>query len=212
MLLERNDWVWILFPREPKLGLVLAVREHTVLLRMLSGNRRLFPIREVVSKRMISKAELSEDEIQKLPCGKRPLLLGRAKQIVAVNRTFSDNPNRNERRVYYCRRCEAFHTTAQFKIPVELLKKLAAFPYTPEIPEDYADGRARKNVWRWLRSTIGITVSYRLFDLSLLDYGGNSKRNAVIQLLLDPLNYLHHLFLFLYIRRKDRLERQKPGV
>ncbi|SFS49295.1 hypothetical protein [Sphingobacterium wenxiniae] len=211
ILLERNDWVWVSYPKEPKLGLVLAVREHTVVLRMLVGSRQLQASREVVSKRLLSKAELSEEEIQQLPCGKRPLVLGRAKQIVAVNRIFTDNPNRKERRVYYCRRCEAFHTTAQFKIPVELLMKLRSFPYIPDEREDYAKGRARKKVWRWLKDIIGIRVPYRIFDYSLLGYGDGNRKNAVVKILLDPLDYLHYLFLFLYMRRKERLAKQETA-
>lgn len=206
MTLERDDWVWIMFS-EPKLGLVLAVREHTVMLRILAGTRRLHAVPDVVSKRMIQKAELGKEEIWKLPCGKRPLLLGRAKQIVAANRMFDDDPERKERRVYYCQRCEAFHTTAQFKIPVEILKKLAADPYIPQTAEDYAEGRERKKVWRWLRTNIGIGVSYRLFDYSLLHYG-SSKSDAIGKILIDPLRYLHYLFLFLYQRRKELSERE----
>lgn len=206
MTLERNDWVWIMFS-EPRLGLVLAVREHTVMLRILADPRRLHAVPDVVSKRMIQKAELSEEKIRQLPCGKRPLLLGRAKQIVAANHMFGDNPERKERRVYYCPRCEAFHTTAQFKIPMAILKNLAAEPYIPQTAENYAEGRERKKVWRWLRTNIGIGVSYRLFDYSLIDYG-SSKSDAIGKILIDPLHYLHYLFLFLYQHRKELSERE----
>lgn len=206
MSIKQKDWVWMMLPREPQLALVLAVREHTVVLRLLAGYRRLHAAREVVAKRMVCKAELSEEEIQQLPCGKRPLLLGRAQQIVAVNRIFPDNDQRKERRVYYCRRCEAFHTTAHFKIPVQILKNLVANPYTPQSPEDYSRGQDRKKVWRWLRTDIGVVVSLRLFDYSLPGYGNDSKRDAVVKILIDPLDYLHYLFLFLYNRRKDHIK------
>jgi|SRR5690606_40919259 len=145
---------------------------------------------------------LSPKEIRQLPCGKRPLGLGRAKQIVTLNLMFTDNPKRKERRVYYCQRCEAFHTTAQVKIPYYILKNLTTDPYVPQMKENYAEGPARKKVWRWLRRDIGVLVSYRLFDYSLLEYG-SSKDDAVEKILVSPVRYMKFLFLFLYQRRKE---------
>ncbi|TJZ63015.1 hypothetical protein FAZ15_01580 [Sphingobacterium olei] len=202
MELWKNDWVWVGLTKKGYLAMVVVVREHSVLVQVLNkGTNRFSPYRETVSRRVIKKVELTKEERDALPCGKRPLSLGKAKMIVATNHIFKDDPARHERRVYYCRRCRAFHTTGQFKLPMEFLKRLAENPYTPEEMAEYWRKACRKKVWRWWHTVLGIRVSFGRFEGSLKNYGDN-RADAIKKMLVDPLNYLHHLYQYLYDNRK----------
>lgn len=202
MELWKNDWVWVGLTKKRYLAMVIVVSEHTVLVQVLNKDaNRFHPYKETVSRRIIEKAELSKEERDALPCGKRPLSLGKAKMIVATNFIFTDDPARKERRVYYCRRCQAFHTTTQFKLPVELLRLLDDCPYVPQADEDYRRIRCRKEVWKWLHDVIGIRISFGKFERSIKSYA-DEPADAIAKLLIMPLNYLHHLYQYLYDNRK----------
>ena len=201
MSYEVNTWVWVWPSANRKLAFVLAVREYTVVVRhydvvehKLSGNR------EVFSKRMVLPANFEWEQLQKLPCGKRPLSLNRAKMIVATNMIFTDNGKRLERRVYYCRRCRAFHTTAQFKLPVAFIKTLAENPYQSDGYDNYLKINHRKRVWYWWHHTLGVKVPFGLFERIIADYGPTPER-AMIRMMMDPLPFMHFMMLFLYKER-----------
>ncbi|MBL1411000.1 hypothetical protein [Sphingobacterium faecale] len=204
---EVNTWVWVWPSAKRKLAFVLAVREHTVMVRYYDViGHRLSASREVWSKRVVVPAHLEWEQLEKLPCGKRPLALNRAKMIVATNMIFTDNEKRLERRVYYCRRCRAFHTTAQFKLPVAFLKTLALNPYQADGVECYKKIGHRKRVWYWWHHTLGVKIPFGLFERIIAEYAPTPE-TAILQTQLDPLAFMHYMMLYLY---KARLKRMNP--
>ncbi|MDR2284861.1 MAG: hypothetical protein LBE37_16725 [Sphingobacterium sp.] len=205
MSYQVNTWVWVLLSANRKLALILAVREHTVVVRHYEViGHRLSSNREVFSKRVVVPANLEWEQLEKLPCGKRPLALNRAKMIVATNMIFTDNARRLERRVYYCRRCRAFHTTAQFRLPIAFIKTLAKNPYESEGYENYLKISHRKRVWHWWYHTLGVRIPFGLFERIIADYGPAPDK-AIIRIKLDPLAFMHFMMLFLYNDRSKRI-------
>lgn len=201
MSYQVNTWVWVLLSANRKLAFILAVREHTVVVRYYDViGHKLYTNREVFSKRMVLPANFEWEQLQKLPCGKRPLALNRAKMIVATNMIFKDNAKRLERRVYYCRRCRAFHTTAQFKLPIAFIKTLAENPYQQDSYENYLKISHRKRVWDWWHHTLGVRIPFGLFERIIADYGPTPEK-AIIRIKLDPLAFMHFMMLFLYNER-----------
>jgi len=205
MALQKNDWVWIRIRNDRRLGLVLAVRKHVAVVRPLFKSRRqLQPYHETITMRLLEKADLPREEICALPCGKRILSINKAFEIVAANRIFTDNPERQERRVYYCTRCRGFHTSSKSKVPWILFARLRSDPFEPQLPI-HTDNHLKHQVLVWLRDHIGVPLSNNLFDRSLLQYAPTYKE-ALDKLLIDPAAYLHFVYLHVYLKdRRDRI-------
>lgn len=204
MALQKNDWVWIRIRNNRRLGLVLSVRQHVAVVQPLFKSReQLHPYHETISRRLLEKADLPHEEMIALPCGKRILTIRKAIEIVAVNRIFTDNPMRRERRVYYCTRCHGFHTSSKPKIPWILFARLRSDPFEPQMPIP-TEGHRKHQVLLWLRDRIGVPLSSSLFDRSLLHYAPTYKE-ALDKLLIDPVAYLHFAYLHIYLKeRKGR--------
>ncbi|WP_164126430.1 hypothetical protein [Sphingobacterium luzhongxinii] len=204
MRFEVNTWVWVALSNNRKLAFVLAVRKHTVMVRYYDViGHKLSANREVFTKRVVLPANLEREQLEKLPCGKRPLALNRAKMIVATNMIFKDIEQRLERRVYNCHRCRAFHTTAQFRLPIAFMKTLAENPYQSDGYENYLKISHRKRVWYWWHHTLGVKVPFALFERIVAEYGPTPEK-AIVRIKLDPLAFMHFMMLFLY---KERLKR-----
>lgn len=201
MMYEKNSWVWVQASNNRLLAFVYAVREHTVTVRFYDEEgKRLKGCLEVITKRFLSPTDFDWEQLSKLPCGKRPLSLNRSKMIVAVNLIFKDNERRQERRVYYCRRCKDFHTTAQFKLPVEFLKKLVANPYRNDEPENYYRIFYRKRIWHWWYYNLDVKISYRLFERIIAEYDPDPA-SAILRIKADPVAFMHFITRFMYNRR-----------
>src|SRR5690554_3052235 len=100
MDLCKHDLVWIDVHNNKRLGMVLDVRKHVAVVRpYFASRKRLHGYPETISNRMLTKAELTPAQLAELPCGKRVLTMNKAFEIVAVNRIFTDNAARRERRV-----------------------------------------------------------------------------------------------------------------
>lgn len=206
MELCKHDLVWIEVNNNKRLGRVLEVRKHVAVVRLYHASKKhLHGYPETISKRMLSKAELSPEQLATLPCGKRILSLNKAFEIVAVNRIFTDNDARRERRVYYCTRCRGFHTTSKAKIPWVLLHRLRSDPFTQ--PADAVhDGRHRRLVFLWLRDRIGVPMGYGMFMASLERFAP-THTDAIDRLLANTPAYLHFVYLHVYL--SDRRGRRK---
>lgn len=206
MELCKHDLVWIDVHNNKRLGRVLEVRKHVAIVRPYhASKKRLHGYAETISQRMLSKAELPPEQLATLPCGKRILSLNKAFEIVAVNRIFTDNEARRERRVYYCTRCRGFHTTSKAKIPRALLDRLRSDPFVPP-SEEIKDGQYRRLVFRWLRDRIGVPMGYRLFLASLGRYAP-TYTEALDKLLANTKAYLHFVYLHVYL--SDRRGRRR---
>lgn len=207
MELCRRDLVWIDLRNTKRLGMVLEVRKHVAIVRPYHpSKKRLHAYAETISRRMLVKAELPPEQLAALPCGKRVLSLNKAFEIVAVNRIFTDNAVRRERRVYYCTRCRGFHTTSQAKIPGVLLQRLRSDPFA-QPPDDVHDGRYRRLVFLWLRDRIGVPMGYGMFLASLERYAPTDME-AIEKLLANTKAYLYFVYRHLYL--SGRRGRRKP--
>lgn len=188
--IKANTLVWVRINTSKRLALVVSGRAHAVVVRMYlkDGNKFSF-YPETVALRLVQRAELSNEEIQQIACGKHILTKNKALQLVAVNFVFTDVEKRKERRVYYCTRCRAFHTTSMRWLPKAIRDKLRLHPFPAYLERTGKSNRDSETIHHWLRDDIGLKIGQKMFVKTLYEFEPDYYR-AMHILLSTPAKYV----------------------
>lgn len=166
-----NKLVWIGLPKARQLAIVVSIRKNVADVRLYSKVYNNFRTqKETVTLSMLTWAELSKEEFAKIACGKRVLNKNRALQVVAVNLSFKDNENRKERRVYYCTRCEGFHTSSKRWLPKTIRDLLIEKPFNLYFKRSGKQYINSTLFHKWLRDEIGIKIGRNAFLKTLQEF------------------------------------------
>ncbi|MBT2560094.1 hypothetical protein J7E50_02515 [Pedobacter sp. ISL-68] len=207
--IKADTLIWVRLNRNKQLGIVVSMRQHSLDVKMYRKQSNTFnPYVETVSLRIIKRAEISPEEYLKIACGKKILNRNTALQLVAVNFVFADVERRKERRVYYCVKCQGFHTTSLRWLPVAIRVKLRDRPFKAYLHRtgDLDKYTSTLHNWQtslhhWLRDDIGLRIGKGTFLKTLHKYNDNDIE-AIKKLVNTPAEYIEFV-LYEFMRYRN---------
>jgi hypothetical protein len=207
--IKANTLIWVRLNRNRKLGIVVSKRKHSLVVRMYDIKTNTFASHsELISLRVIERAEITAEEYLKIACGKKILNKNTALQLVAINFVFTDVEKRKERRVYYCIKCQGFHTTSMRWLPEEIRLKLQKCPFKAYLDrtgntEKYTDSLSgwQTGLHRWIRDDIGLKIGKETFLKTLRQYNDDDIE-AIKMLVNAPAQYIEFV-LYEFMRYKN---------
>ncbi|MFF5382923.1 hypothetical protein [Pedobacter suwonensis] len=207
--IKADTLIWVRLNRNKQLGIVVSMRQHSLDVKMYRKQSNSFsPYIETISLRVIERAEISPDEYLKIACGKRILSKNAALQLVTVNFIFTDVERRKERRVYYCVKCQGFHTTSLRWLPEEIRRKLRERSFKAYLHKtgDFDKHTSSLRNWQtslhhWLRDDIGLRIGKGTFLKTLHKYNDDDLQ-AIKNLVNTPAEYVEFV-LYEYMRYKN---------
>lgn len=176
-----------------KLAKVVKVNEHTLTVKIFNKRANKFhPYAETVAVTAVEPANLTPLELSKMPCGKVVLTKNTALMLLATNEQFKQ-VKRREKRVYYCTRCEGYHTTSQPWMPIAIKQQMELHPISQEALIVKGGIICQKTIFKWLRDVLGLRISQNWFKDSLKEYA-SSMREALEQIIQCPEDYIEFFF------------------